>query len=208
MHDDKLYTLLRSTRVTELIEAYKQPLEPVVRRVMSPLVTRPGWRYIRTSDRRVTDRYITCSYLGESLRDVITDLENEHPIQVCFNPTPEGGYEVSLEYKADESVRWIELLGLAPVAFVLAQYWLSEDETLRGKLQEEVMRLIERYVPAREMRMLENPELHLTMNQTYAKGSGLWTVMESIIERYNLVLDISSDEETGGLVVQMSERRT
>lgn len=104
MSDIELYDLLRNQKVPCLIEAYKEPLEKTVKRIFKELLILPGFKFVHTNDHRVTDRYIICSYLGESLRDVIADLENEHPIEICFNPTPDGGYEVSIEYKKEVEV--------------------------------------------------------------------------------------------------------
>lgn len=104
MTEIDLYKLLDSRVVSNLIEVYKAPLEETVERIFKENLNLPEFRFVHTSDRRVLDRYITCSYLGETLHAVIVDLENEHPIAVAFNPTPEGGYEISLEYKKEVTV--------------------------------------------------------------------------------------------------------
>lgn len=104
MTDSDLYSLLRTQKVMKLIEAYHAPLDRTIKRIFEENLSSSDFKFIDVSDRRITKRYITCSYFGESLRDAITDLENEHPIEITFNPTPEGGYEISLEYKKEVEI--------------------------------------------------------------------------------------------------------
>lgn len=107
MTDCDLYTLLRERIVLNQIEVYHAPLEETVRRIFEENLISPfeeRFRFVSSNHPKLTKRYITCCYYGESLRDVITDLENEHPIEIVFNPTPEGGYEISVEYKKEANV--------------------------------------------------------------------------------------------------------
>lgn len=104
MTDSELYDFLRSQKVLRLIEVYRAPLQETVKRIFKENLDASKFKFVSTNDPRITNRYITCSYFGESLRAVITDLENEHPIELCFNPTPQGGYEISIEYKKEVEV--------------------------------------------------------------------------------------------------------
>ena len=107
MTEDDLYKLLNERTVLNQIEVYHAPLEETVARIFEENLISPlggSFRFVCSRHPKLRSRYITCSYCGETFRDVIADLENEHPIEIAFNPTPDGGYEISLEYKKEVTI--------------------------------------------------------------------------------------------------------
>lgn len=101
MTDRELYTLLNERRVTSLIEIYQGNLQDTFARFIQENLGDTGIRYERTNDHRITKRYITCSYWHETLREVITDIENEHPVNVAIIPTEDENYIFTLEYRKE-----------------------------------------------------------------------------------------------------------
>lgn len=58
----------------------------------------PSVRFIETTDKRVLQEKLIYSYLGETLMQAITQIENEYPVVFALLETESGGLEVSLEY--------------------------------------------------------------------------------------------------------------
>ncbi len=101
MTDRELYTLLDKRRVTSLTEVYQGNLQDFFEKIVCDNLSDVGIRYERTNDCRIVKRYITCSYWNETLREVITDIENEHPVSVAAIPTEDESYIFTLEYRKE-----------------------------------------------------------------------------------------------------------
>lgn len=59
-------------------------------------------RYERTKDPRIEKMEMHKSYLGETLRSIITYVENSFCVRFCANPTEDGGCIFYLEYRHKE----------------------------------------------------------------------------------------------------------
>lgn len=58
----------------------------------------PNIRFVYNKDPRVTRHTINRSFIGETLEEVITKIENTYPIVLTLNPNLEGGFGLSFEY--------------------------------------------------------------------------------------------------------------
>lgn len=60
--------------------------------------TYPNVHFTLSDDKRVSNETFTYSFLGESVLDVITKIENEYPICITITPNEQEGFDLSLEY--------------------------------------------------------------------------------------------------------------
>lgn len=100
---------------------------------------------------------------------------------------------------------WASMLYLAPVATILCKYELAEEEEFRGQLQDELIRVFEKTVSLDNLRLIPNKNLHATINTTYPAHSNLWTIMDGILQRYHLILDIKPMKNREGITIQLLE---
>lgn len=100
---------------------------------------------------------------------------------------------------------WSKLLYLAPVASILSMRETDEEEELRGQLQDELIRLFEKTIHSDRFKLILNPDLHATINTTYPAHSNLWTILDGVLQRYHLILDIKPMKDTDGITVQLLE---
>lgn len=100
---------------------------------------------------------------------------------------------------------WTKMLYLAPVAAILSLHETAEEETLHGYLQEELIRVFQKNIHHDKFQIILNKHLHATINATYPAHSNLWTILDGVLQRYHLILDIKSNEKTGGITVQLLE---
>ena len=100
---------------------------------------------------------------------------------------------------------WANMLYLAPVACVLAIHETDEEETLRGQLQDELIRVFEKNIQHGGFKIIPNPNLHATVNTTYPAHSNLWTILDGVLQRYHLILDIKPMKDAEGITIQLLE---
>lgn len=100
---------------------------------------------------------------------------------------------------------WANLLYLAPVATVLCMCETEEEEELRGQLQDELIRLFKKTVPPDRLEIIPNKDLHATINTTYPAHSNLWTILDGVLQRYHLILDIKPMKDREGITIKLLE---
>lgn len=64
----------------------------------NPDLAVPIIRFVYNKDPRVTKHTINRSFIGETLEEVITKIENTYPISFTLTPNLEGGFDLSFEY--------------------------------------------------------------------------------------------------------------
>lgn len=64
----------------------------------NPDLAVPNIRFVYNKDPRVTRHTIDRSFIGETLEEVITKIENTYPITLTLTPNLEGGFDLSFEY--------------------------------------------------------------------------------------------------------------
>lgn len=69
-----------------------------------------------------------------------------------------------------------------PVAVKLSGIYLGEDVLMHGDLQDEYEKLISKH-----LHFKRNKKLCANVNQTYLKGTNLWSVTEDLLERFHLI---------------------
>ena len=97
------------------------------------------------------------------------------------------------------------MLYLAPVAAILCMFETEEEEELRGQLQDELIRLFKKTIHHNQFEIIPNEKLHSTINTTYPAHSNLWTILDGVIQRYHLILDIKPMEDRKGITIQLLE---
>lgn len=100
---------------------------------------------------------------------------------------------------------WASMLYLAPVAAVLCMHETDEEEELRGQLQDELIRVFEKSIHHDRFKIIPNKDLHATINTTYPAHSNLWTILDGVLQRYHLILDIKPMKDTEGITIQLLE---
>lgn len=96
---------------------------------------------------------------------------------------------------------WSRMIYLMPVASIMAMVNIPEEIKMEGDLQSELELLFDKYMKA--LRLVRNKELDLRVNCSYPAGSNLWTIFDGILERYHLLVDISS--KNGEIVIKFRE---
>lgn len=100
---------------------------------------------------------------------------------------------------------WSNMLYFLPLAAILSTHEIEEEETLQGPLQDELIKLFEKTIHHNKLRIVKNEKLNATINTTYPSHSNLWTIMDGVIQRYHLVLDIQTDKTGECVTIQMME---
>lgn len=99
---------------------------------------------------------------------------------------------------------WASIAYLLPVATVLSKIIVDDEIIFDGDLYQELNTLVFRYVPANLLVLLPNPELKATSNFRFPAKTNMWSVMDSILMRYHLTIELGSTRE-GALTVKLKE---
>lgn len=86
---------------------------------------------------------------------------------------------------------WANLMYMIPVASVLSQYQLTEEFKMEGDLLEELDRLL-KVVHCNTKLRIEKTNLKCRIDATYPEGTSVWTVFDTIMQRYHLNVIITS----------------
>ena len=101
MSEVKLRELLAQTRVDPQIDI-EGLIEDGVYRILSQklLPEHPELEFVKTPSIWIPHITWTRFFLGESIQDIVTIMENSFPIIFCAVPTSEGGFLLYLDEKA------------------------------------------------------------------------------------------------------------
>lgn len=100
MSEIKLRALLAETVIRPQIDIHG-PIEDGIRKVLNQTILpkNPEITFEKTSSSAVQQTIWVRSFLGESVLDVITKMQNAFPIDLVVVPTSEGGFVLYLDEK-------------------------------------------------------------------------------------------------------------
>lgn len=90
---------------------------------------------------------------------------------------------------------WSSVVYLFPIATILSKVTVEDEIVMDGDLYQEFNSLICKYVPPDQFVLLPNPELKLTANLRFPKGTTLWSILDSILVRYHLTAELGTTRE-------------
>lgn len=99
---------------------------------------------------------------------------------------------------------WANMIYFMPIATMLSVHKVDEDVQLDGDLGTEVRKLVSKYITEDKLIFLVDPKLNATIHLSYPKDSNLWTIFDSILQRYHLLPTITTNEK-GAVVVVLKE---
>lgn len=89
---------------------------------------------------------------------------------------------------------WAKFMYLIPVAAILSQYETPNEIKMEGDLVTELDRLL-RFANCPSNLKLTKTKLKCRIDATYPKGTNVWTIFDTILQRYHLVAFVESDGE-------------
>lgn len=96
---------------------------------------------------------------------------------------------------------WSNLMYFLPVAAILSSYTIECDVHLEGDLGEELEKLFGTYISSERLRITTSPSLKARVNMTYPAKTNLWTIFDSIMQRFHLAPEVSAGEDRCVVVV-------
>lgn len=102
MTDEQLYKLLNERTVREKI-VIKNNVQKSLRRIFCDnlIYDHRCCHFCRSRDARVPPIQFSREYQGESLYEVVEDIEQNCPLQLSIIPNCVGGYDFKIEYKEE-----------------------------------------------------------------------------------------------------------
>lgn len=88
---------------------------------------------------------------------------------------------------------WANLIHVLPAATILSAYETKEEFKMEGNLLSELDRLFTLTVDIEKLKLKKNGP-KCTINTIYPAGSNLWTIVDGILVRYQLIPIIETDK--------------
>lgn len=98
---------------------------------------------------------------------------------------------------------WSNMMYMLPVASILSMYEIKEEIKMEGDLLTELDHLLLMSKCVSNFK-IEKSDLKCKVSLTYPAGSNLWTIIDSIINRYRLIASVSI-QDPDIVVLRLSE---
>lgn len=98
---------------------------------------------------------------------------------------------------------WSNLLYMLPVTSILYNCTINEEIKMEGDLGDELERVFNKYLVNSKLRFV-NKGLHATIYATYPSGTNLWSIVDGIMARFQLIACID-ERDKGDILFQLKE---
>lgn len=98
---------------------------------------------------------------------------------------------------------WSNLLYMLPVTSILYNCTINEEIKMEGDLGDEIERIFKKYLINSKLKFV-NKGLHATIYATYPAGTNLWSIIDGIMVRFQLIAYID-ERDDNNILFQLKE---